>query len=407
MVLEEDPTLHVLQADFKNAFNEIRREYIMAEVEAQLPELLAFVSTCYGSSSHLFFGEHTLESTTGVHQGCPVSLAIFTLVVHPVILAVRDEVPELKLNSFFLDDSFQIGRREQLQRALQIIVREGEPRGLRLSPGKSTLWSPSGAVQTDNFGYGVRIATEDGIRVLGSPIGKQEYIEKYLEEAAEKVREISEQLPRLEDNMSSYILTRSCLGLSKFSFRLRTVNCSMYPATLAKFDQNMREQLNSIVGANLSSQSYDQACLPVSLSGLGIKRATDHKMVCYVASVVSSLSNILGLIGHGEAVGGDGDGYGDNEEQVTVVGLARRLISPAVLAELAADTGEEVDLETLLAGSSSKILARKVDEKLHRQLVESFEAEADNRNLAESRVCVCREQGTGLTVCQTGEMGHI
>ena len=39
------------------------------------------------------------------------------------------------------------------------------------------------------------------------------------------------------------------------------------------------------------------------------------------------------------------------------VGLARRLISPAALAELAADTGEEADLAALLAGTTSKILA--------------------------------------------------
>ena len=378
MILEEDPSLHLLQADFKNAFNEIGREYILAEVEAQLPELLAYVSTCYGSSSHLFFGGHTLESSTGVHQGDPVSLVIFTLVVHPVVLAVRDEVPELKQNSFFLDDSLLIGRTEQLQRALQIIVREGEPRGLRLSPGKSTLWSPSGAVQTDAFGYGVRILTEAGTRVLGSPIGSQEFVKKYLEEAVEKCREISEQLPRLEDSMTSYILTRSCLGLTSFSFLLRTVDCSSYPATIAKFDSMMRENLNWIVGANLSNQSYDQACLPVSLSGLGIKRAKDHKMVCYIASVLRSLPNIHGLIGHGEAVSGDDDGY--NEELGTGVGLAGRLISPAALAELAVDTGEEADLAALLAGTSGKILARKVDERLHKELVDSFEG--DTRNLA-------------------------
>ena len=51
-----------------------------------------------------------------------------------------------------------------------------------------------------------------------------------------------------------------------------------------------------------------------------------------------------------------------------------------MLAELSADTGEVSDLTALLAGTSNKILARKVDERLHRQLVESFEG--DTRNLA-------------------------
>ena len=159
---------------------------------------------------------------------------------------------------------------------------------------------------------------------------------------------------------------------------MRTVDCSQYPAILAKFDQMMRENLNSIVGAVLSNQSYDQACLPVSLSGMGIKRASDHKMVCYIASIVASLPNILGLIGRSEVFGGDGNCV--DEDLSTNDRLAGRLITPAALAELAADTGEEADLGALLAGTSSKILARKVDEKLHRQLVESFEG--DTRNLA-------------------------
>ena len=196
----------------------------------------------------------------------------------------------------------------------------------------------------------------------------------------EKCREVSEQLPRLEDKMTSYILMRSCLGLSKFSFRLRTVDCSQYPATLAKFDAMQRDNLNSIVGTVLSNTSYDQACLPVSLSGMGTKRASDHKLCCYVASVICSLPNVLGLIGHSEVVSGDDDD--DNEELGTAARLAGRLITPAALAELAVDTGEEADLAALLAGTTNKILARKVDERLHKELVESFEAEGDTRNLA-------------------------
>merc|ERR1711884_206063 len=100
--------------------------------------------------------------------------------------------------------------------------------------------------------------------------------------------------------------------------------------TIAKFDQMMRENLNTIVGTVLSNTSYAQACLPVSLSGMGIKRATDHKLCCFIASVIASLPHIFGLIGHGEVISGDGD---SDNELGTAVRLASRLISPAALAE--------------------------------------------------------------------------
>ena len=64
-----------------------------------------------------------------------------------------------------------------------------------------------------------------------------------------------------------------------------------------KFDETSREAINTLVGAVLSPTSYQQAVLPVSLSGLGIRRCQDHKSGAFTASVLSSISMILKLIG--------------------------------------------------------------------------------------------------------------
>merc|ERR1712079_708575 len=132
---------------------------------------------------------------------------------------------------------------------------------------------------------------------------------------------------------------------------------------------------------------YQQAVLPVSLSGLGIKRCQDHKSSAFAASVLSSISMILKLIG-AEVRGDVGDDLGagdapvdeenraeeeatDEEERV-----ARALITPDVLAALTSDMGEEeeVQLNVLMAGGvNQRVLARKIDENLHRKLVNSFQ----------------------------------
>merc|ERR1711994_598130 len=160
-----------------------------------------------------------------------------------------------------------------------------------------------------------------------------------------------------------------------------------YHSSLVKFDEISREAINTLVGAVLSPTSYQQAVLPVSLSGLGIKRCQDQKSGAFAASVLSSIKMILELIGaevRGE-VGDDpseGDApvdeedraeeeVGDEEERV-----ARALITPDVLAALTVDMGEEeeVQLNVLMAGGANqRVLGRKIDEHLHRQLVSSFQ----------------------------------
>merc|ERR1711994_1227579 len=146
LCLQSDPSIMVLQADIQNAFNTVKRDYLLMEVADKIPELLAFTSVCYGGPSHLIFGDHVLQSSVGLQQGDPMSPTIFGIVLLPVCLRIQQEVPSVRLNAWYLDDSHILGRKQELVQALQIIKREGEPRGLFLSTdltggGKTTVWS--------------------------------------------------------------------------------------------------------------------------------------------------------------------------------------------------------------------------------------------------------------------------
>ena len=68
---------------------------MLAEVARLLPECLPWAVTCYGSSSFLQFGIHTLSSSSGVQQGDPMAAILFALVLHPLILTIAAEVPSL------------------------------------------------------------------------------------------------------------------------------------------------------------------------------------------------------------------------------------------------------------------------------------------------------------------------
>ena len=94
-----------------------------------------------------------------------------------------------------------MGTKEELARVVDIIVREGEHRGLTLSRAatvqppstpKSVVWSSMAGVgdtEQDPLGRGIpKVRAGDGIVVLGAPIGYSGFVKEKLERRVEKVQ---------------------------------------------------------------------------------------------------------------------------------------------------------------------------------------------------------------------------
>ena len=117
-------------------------------MEKVFRECISWVSSFYSSFSLLEFGDTTLTSETGFHQGDPLTSLLFSLVGHAVVKAIQKEVPNLKVNAWSLDDGTQVGTREELQQVVNILEREGLAKGLHLSTSSTThhpqitVWSP-------------------------------------------------------------------------------------------------------------------------------------------------------------------------------------------------------------------------------------------------------------------------
>jgi len=73
-----------LKLDVKNAFNSIRRDIVLQEVQKHLPEIYPFIWDCYSSKTSLFYGNFSLDSATGVQQGDPLGSALCALAIHEV-----------------------------------------------------------------------------------------------------------------------------------------------------------------------------------------------------------------------------------------------------------------------------------------------------------------------------------
>ena len=367
-ILEADPSLWCLQIDFINAFNLVSREAAFKEVLESFPEILAWVSTCYGRDSHLLFGSETLLSQCGFHQGDPLAALLFSLVLQSLVNLIKERVPSLMLNAWYLDDGTLIGTVEELQAVVDMVKVEGPSKGLILStaatsapaPPKSTIWSPGhvGGAE-DPLDRGLERVTAEGVTLLGAPLGSPAFVEESLKHKVQKVEEITGLLPLLEDPHTEFTLLRSCLALPKISFLLRAVDTSTHTGQLQKFDRVTREGLTRILGSPLNERSWSQAKLPVALGGLGLRGAEDHAPVAYAASLLCSQLLVQSLLGV--------------DHQLPIDPEAGNL-SPQLLAAISAAQGEEA-LEADLVGLNQHQLSSKVDLHQRAQLIDGIEEE--------------------------------
>ena len=263
---------------------------MLAEVASQLPECLPWAVACYGSSSFLQFGTSTLSSTSGAQQGDPFAGVLFAITLQPVVEIIEAEVPSLAVHVWFFDDGTAAGNLDELGRVVDIVKREGPARGLNLNPDKSSIWCPlvTGPGEPDPLLRRIPRVEDSGVKLLGSPVGDSDFVERFLKSRIEKVRSITKELSSLHQPHLEFVLLRSCLALPKIVYLLRSTDTTSLSPLLQDFDSITREGLSRILGGAVSDLSWEQAKIPVSMGGLGLRAASDQGGAAYAASVTSS-----------------------------------------------------------------------------------------------------------------------
>ena len=248
----EDPdtppdSCSVLQVDLINAFNRADRTTAFREVKKLFPELARWMESTYGTQAELIYGDAIILSCQGFHQGDPLACLFFAVVLHPIITRISEEVPNLLVNGWFLDDGVAMGKLADLAKVVDIIQEDGPARGLVLSirattprgkEPKSTIWCPFIEHPTlDPLGWGIPSIQQPGIVLLGSAIGNPTFVQEKILEKNKTVEHITTQLPLIMDAHSEFVLLRSCFSLPKVMYLLRTISPSLHQELWRSFDR--------------------------------------------------------------------------------------------------------------------------------------------------------------------------
>lgn len=274
----------LVSVDLKNAFNSMRRDWLLQEVRKRAPRLLRTYIWAYKQHTPLYLGKGLkLSSRSGVRQGDPLGPLLFSIGFAPILEEIKRvfDAQGLQYSSpvwSYLDDTYLIVRETHAKRALHLVAdvftKNVTTSGLQLRPEKTWMCNPSTFRKT-------------GVDVLGTHIGGG--VEKFLDLALGKWKVLVDKL-HLLTLQDANLLLRGCL-LPRLGHLYRTLDVT--PTAWKQADK----VLDMIVRGWLTRfelEGWDPrlASLPLRMGGLGLTRPSIIAATAFDASRDESLEMV-------------------------------------------------------------------------------------------------------------------
>ena len=279
----------VCKLDVANAFNSLRRDALLTVARRRVPELYPFIWQAYSGDSILFFEGGNLVSATGVQQGDPLGPALFSLAIDEAVQEINTE-----LNVWYLDDGTLGGEPENVCSNVRSLVGRLGELGLKVNSEKCELLtlhhSANEERETLDMFRGVlpriRLVPVTEATLLGAPLS-EEGVDAALRSGQQKLERMVSRLELVEGHQG-FTLLRNCLAIPKLQHVLRTSPTYKRRAALVGFDKVLVDALSTVTNVRFESSPLVQAVLPVSVGGLGVRRASDVALPAFISSLHST-----------------------------------------------------------------------------------------------------------------------
>ena len=270
-------------------FNNNNNKAVIDECATFFPELLPWVSWCYGSHTWLWHPMGKISSQSGVQQGDPLGPMLFALVLHKLVTSIDadDDCLHLLLEAWYLDDGVLAGERSAVLRALQLIEELGPHLGLNLNFSKCEVFSRRG---NSLFPPVVKSSLLPNLVILGVPIGDFVHCARFIAEKCAISKVLLKALVDVSvvDLHVAFSLLRMCGSYCKLVHLTRATPPSLCADSLKSFDEDIRLCFTSCLAVDVPDSYWQQAQLSPRFGGLGFRSLALHSPAAFISSLASS-----------------------------------------------------------------------------------------------------------------------
>ncbi len=237
----------LVKLDFQNAFNSVRRDYMLEEAQKVIPAIYPFVLQAYNNDADLLYLDTVIKSSVGVQQGDPLGPLLFCMAINPLVKQL-----ESPLNIWYLDDGNLGGPIDVIMKDVARVqdFREMSGLQLRLDKCEMCILEPvssnlSKADQSLNFG----LKDIDDLIILGAPVRNRSR-ENNLVTKLEELKRLCSRVKLLEAHDGLFLL-RHCFSAPKLLYTLRCAPCFYSSEILSEYDSVLRSTLEAVLNIQL------------------------------------------------------------------------------------------------------------------------------------------------------------
>ena len=215
-------------------------------------------------------------------------------------------LPSEKLFAF-LDDIFIGGERMAFMHA-QVESALWDHARIRINHGKTQLWNRTGVfpVGCENIGDAGRRAVlpeivwrgdqslptrEQGIRVLGTPLGHGDHVEAEVLTTNEEHTTLLSRIVAVRDLQCAWLLLLLCAS-ARANYLLRVVHPSWSDVFARAHDTSVWNSVRQLLDSPSTQEMMDRAGMSLANGGLGLRSASRDKVCAYLASWADALPTI-------------------------------------------------------------------------------------------------------------------
>ncbi|KAG9391776.1 hypothetical protein J8273_6555 [Carpediemonas membranifera] len=293
----------IVSIDFKNAYNTLCRRTVSKAVSTYCPALTAYVELFYSAPTAINLGHHTVVSSTGVHQGDPLSSLLFTLGLRPALLRTRRLAPDVGITAYMDDVTLSCPTRESAAHATATLMDAATQVGLDAQPAKCALLVPEGEPLDDLVVYPDRPETNvpatSCIVTCGVAVGDEAGVKAYYSAKVDgviaqvdAVREFTDFF-MTSDRVSAfpavqwagYLATTRLMPILTYS--MRTTSPAVLRPHLARADAAFGRLALSLMALPDGANLPQSVSAPVSRGGLGLGHLEAIAPAAYLGAQVS------------------------------------------------------------------------------------------------------------------------